>query len=375
MTGMTMTPLAMTPLTVFLGIITPIVAYAVITLLHIAIPAKRTKGYVVNDHTGEVLNYRVNGKYVLIISIVVWFLLGYFNIVPYTWIYETRWWGLIGAVIVGLIFTLIIVLKHPSTGKPLLADLWFGREKNPQVGDGFIDAKLWLYLVGVVLLQLNVFSCAAYQIVNASVTGQSVNPGFIAGCAMLTWFCFDYLIFEKIHLWTYDFIAERVGFKLGFGCLTFYPYFYAVALWFTAALPNPNLPIWLTVLFCVLFLLGWTLTRGANMQKYFFKTQPGRTFLGIAPEAISDGNHTLLVNGYWGASRHINYLGEILQALAIALVVGHFGVWEIWLYPAYYIGLMVSRQIDDNKVCAAKYGELWDEYTAKVKYRIVPFIY
>ncbi len=356
---------------IFLGLITPLIAYAVISLLHVAIPVKRTEGYVRGDSTGQPLNYRINGKYVLVISIVAWFLLGYFKLVPYSWLYDVRWWSLIGAVVIGLVFTLVIVLRQPSTGKPLLADLWFGRLKNPQLGDGFIDAKLWLYLVGVVLLQLNVLSSAAHHIESVP----SVNPGFIAGCAMLTWFCFDYLTFEKVHLWTYDFIAERVGFKLGFGCLTFYPYFYAVAIWFTASLPDPGWPLWLTVLICVLFLVGWVFTRGANMQKYLFKTHPDKAFLWIEPEALSDGDHTLLVNGFWGLSRHVNYLGEIIQALAIALVVGYPGVWMVWLYPLYYIGLMVSRQLDDDKICRAKYGELWERYTARVKHRIIPHLY
>ncbi|MCJ7666276.1 MAG: ERG4/ERG24 family protein, partial [Actinobacteria bacterium] len=199
--------------------------------------------------------------------------------------------------------------------------------------------------------------------------------GFLLGCAMLTWFCFDYLIFEKIHLWTYDFIAERVGFKLGFGCLAFYPYFYTVSLWFTAHLPNPGHPVWLTILFGALFLCGWVLTRGANMQKYFFKITPGRKFLWIKPEVLSDGKLSLLANGFWGASRHINYLGEIIQAIAVALALGYSGIWMVWLYPAYYIGLMLTRQADDDKVCKAKYGELWDQYTKKVKYKIIPFIY
>ena len=117
------------------------------------------------------------------------------------------------------------------------------------------------------------------------------------------------------------------------------------------------------------------LTRGANMQKYVFKTSPERTFLGIAPEVLSDGSNSLLVNGFWGASRHINYLGEIIQAVAIALATGYFGVWAVWLYPLYYVALFISRQADDDKVCRAKYGPLWDEYTAKVKYKIVPGLY
>ncbi|MEP6482751.1 MAG: hypothetical protein ABJA94_12175 [Rhodoglobus sp.] len=358
-------------MTIVLGLLTPLIAYAVITLLHVAIPARRRTGYVTSDVTGEVLTYRVNGRYVLAVSIIAWFLLGYFHVVPYTWLYETRWWGLIGAVAIGLVFSLVIVLRYPSTGRSFLPDLWFGRSKDVQINNGFVDAKVWLYLVGAVMLQLNVLSCAAFHLANV----QNINPGFLLGCAMLTWFCCEYLIFERVHLWTYDFIAERVGFKLGFGCLAFYPYFYAVALWFTADLPNPGLPVWLTGLFGVLFLGGWVLTRGANMQKFFFKTAPGRTFLWLAPEAISDREHSLLVNGFWGASRHINYLGEIIQSVAIALSAGYFGVWEVWLYPLYYVALLLSRQADDDTVCRAKYGPLWDEYTARVRYRIVPGVY
>jgi protein-S-isoprenylcysteine O-methyltransferase Ste14 len=358
-------------MTIFLGLVTPLIAYAVITLLHVAIPAKRRTGYVKSDVTGEVLKYRTNGRFALLASILIWFLLGYFHLVPYAWLYETRWWGVIGAVVIGLAFSLFIVLRYPSTGKQFAADLWFGRSKDVQISDGFVDAKVWLYLVGAVLLQLNVLSFAAFHLQNV----KPINPGFLLGCAMLTWFCFEYLIFERVHLWTYDFIAERVGFKLGFGCLAFYPYFYSVALWFTADLPNPHLPVWLTILFCVLFLCGWVLTRGSNMQKWLFKIAPERKFLWITPEVLTDGKQSLLVNGFWGGSRHINYLGEIIQAVAIALAAGYFGVWEVWLYPIYYIALFISRQADDDKVCQAKYGALWDEYTAKVKYRIVPRVY
>lgn len=358
-------------MTVFLGLVTPLIAYAIITLLHVIIPARRRPGYVRNDATGEVLRYRTNGILVLLASILLWFLAGYFDVVPYVWLYETRWLGLIGACVIGLAFSFSIVLRSPSTGKSFLADLWFGRSKNVQFGNGLVDAKVWLYLVGAVMLQLNVLSFAAYHLANA----RPINPGFLLACAMLTWFCFEYLIFERVHLWTYDFIAERVGFKLGFGCLAFYPYFYAVAMWFTAPLPNPGLPVWLTVLFGVLFLCGWVLTRGSNMQKYLFKTAPDRKFLWITPRVLTDGKHSLLVNGFWGLSRHVNYLGETIQAVAIALAVGYFGVWPVWLYPLYYVALFISRQIDDDKLCRAKYGPLWDEYTSRVKYRIVPGIY
>ena len=358
-------------MTIFLGLVTPLIAFAVITLLHAIIPSRKVTGYVTNDATGEVLHYRINGRYVLVASIALWVILGATGLVPFTWLYETRGWGLIGAVIIGLVYSLYVVLKFPPVRASFVADFWFGRSKNTQFRDGFIDAKVWLYLVGAVLLQLNVLSFAAFHITHVS----EINPGFLLACAMLTWFCFEYLIFERVHLWTYDFIAERVGFKLGFGCLAFYPYFYTVSIWFTADLPNPGIPIWATILIGALFLGGWVLTRGANMQKFRFKTAPDRTFLGLTPVALSDDKHALLVNGFWGVSRHVNYLGEILQAVAIAAAPGYFGLWMVWLYPLYYVALFVSRERDDAKICEAKYGALWAKYTVKVKYRIIPGIY
>ena len=84
---------------------------------------------------------------------------------------------------------------------------------------------------------------------------------------------------------------------------------------------------------------------------------------------------TLLVNGFWGFSRHLNYLGEILMGLAITLSIGYPGRLWGWLYPLYYVLLLVPRQMDDDKRCSTRYGNLWKIYTQKVKYRIIPYLY
>lgn len=354
-----------------LGFFTPWIIYAIITLLHYFLPGRWISGYVKDSNTGKLLSYRLNGRLVLFAMVLIWFLLGYSNLLPFDWLYEIRWSSLAGAFVFGLVFSFWIVLPFPSTGKSFLSDLFLGRLENPQYKKGRIDTKMWLYLIGAVMLELNILSFLAHHY----DTYQSISPGLTLCGAMLTYFIIDYLTFEKVHLYTYDFFAERVGIKLGWGCLAFYPYFYLIPIWATVNLPDPNTPKSLLVVYALLFLLGWSLARGANMQKYFFKTDPHRSFLGIEPETISDHQHSLLVNGFWGLSRHINYLGEILMGTAIALSVGHPEVIWVWLYPLYYIALLLPRQIDDDKRCAIKYGELWQVYIKKVKYRIIPYLY
>ncbi len=72
---------------------------------------------------------------------------------------------------------------------------------------------------------------------------------------MFTFFVAEYLNFEEVHLYTYDFFAERVGFKLGWGCLVFYPFFYCIGLWATAGAPQSAhaeacwLAVWRSLLF------------------------------------------------------------------------------------------------------------------------------
>jgi protein-S-isoprenylcysteine O-methyltransferase Ste14 len=129
------------------------------------------------------------------------------------------------------------------------------------------------------------------------------------------------------------------------------------------------------MIYVLLFFTGWILSRGANLQKYYFKRDPGKAFLGIVPEPISDGKNSLLVNGFWGISRHVNYSGEVLMASGIILCTGYPAMILPWLYPLYYVILLTTRQIDDDKRCGLKYGELWQTYKNRVPYRIIPFIW
>jgi delta14-sterol reductase len=355
------------------GFLAPLVVYAVVTLLHLVIPARRVDGYVIDPSTQKPYRYRLNGLVVYLATVAIWALVCSRGLLPWDFFWTTRWEGLAGACTLGLLFTLWVVLPAPGTGKGLAVDLYLGRVDNPQWLGGRIDAKMWLYLVGATMLGLNLYSFEAHH---RLAFPDDPSPGVTLHVALFSFFLCEYLFFERVHLYTYDFFAERVGFKLGWGCLLFYPYFYAIGLRSVADLPNPHGHAAMLVGAAATFVLGWSLARGANMQKYAFKRDPSAKFLGwIAPVVVADGDRKLLVSGFWRLSRHVNYLGEILMATGLTLALGRPDVWTAWLYPLYYVGLLVPRQMDDDRRCAGKYGGLWREYCAKVPYRIVPGLY
>jgi delta14-sterol reductase len=63
------------------------------------------------------------------------------------------------------------------------------------------------------------------------------------------------------------------------------------------------------------------------------------------------------------------------MASALALALGAPAALGPWLYPLYYVALLVPRQRDDDRRCAARYGPLWAEYEQRVPWRIIPFVY
>ena len=211
--------------------------------------------------------------------------------------------------------------------------------------------------------------------------GNDSNPGVFLFAALLTFYVLDYFISERVQLYTYDLIHEKLGLKLIWGDLVVYWWLYIPPLWGMAAYPDPGFStkwtyVWL-IGTAVLFLTGWSISRGANMQKYTFKRWPEREFLGlIEPEYIQAGDRKILCSGLWGLARHFNCLGEGFRSFSIGLAFGHFANPWAWTYFVFIVPLFTWRQRLDEKNCAEKYGaDKWAEYQARAKYRILPGVY
>ena len=359
------------------GFFTPLVIFAVFFLAQLVLPGRRVPGYVINPQTGEPRNYRLNGLLVFAIALVVWAfeLTG----MPRDWFYRSSVYAVAGGTVFTTLFTIVAVYSQPQGKiKNPIVDLWVGRAHELSFFNNRFDVKMYFYAVGGTMFALNALSGAAYHY---ELFGANANPGVFLYAAFFTFYILDYFIFERVQLYTYDLIHENLGFKLFWGGLVVYGWLFILPLWGMAAYPDPGFsPAWTDIWLigtAALFLFGWSISRGANLQKYTFKRWPERKFLGlIEPEYIEAGDRKILCNGLWGVARHFNYLGEGFLALSIALVFGYFTNPWAWTYFVFIVSLFVWRQLEDDRLCAEKYGaEKWAEYQARVKYRIFPGVY
>ena len=358
------------------GFFTPLVVFAAFFVAQLALPGRWVPGYVIDPETGEPRKYRLNGLLVFVVAQIVWAfeLTG----MPRDWFYRSTVYAVAGGTVFTAVFALIAVYSQPvgRIKNPLLA-LWDGRAQELSFLKNRFDVKMYLYVVGGTMLSLNALSGMAYHLERF---GADANPGVILYAGFFTFYVLDYFIFERVQLYTYDLIHEHLGFKLLWGGLVVYGWMFILPLWGMAAHPNPGFSTGWTYFWLfgttALFLLGWSISRGANLQKYTFKRWPERKFLGIEPVYIEAGDRKILCSGLWGVARHFNYMGEGFLSLSIALVFGHFTNPWAWTYFVFIVSLFTCRQRYDDAYCAEKYGaEKWAEYQARVKYRIVPGIY
>jgi delta14-sterol reductase len=229
-----------------------------------------------------------------------------------------------------------------------------------------VDLKMFAYqpsLIGLWLLALS-FAWAQYE-----------RHGVVTGRMLLYQaFWWVYLVThyrrEAFMLQTWDVIAERFGLALVWGDLVLVPFFYSIGGWALVDDLRPLAPATAAAL-VGLFAFALWLFRGSNDQKHRFKADPATRIWGRPAETLGG---RLLVSGWWGLGRHLNYTGEVLVYLAIALTAGTRSVLP-YLLPLWLAALLAHRALRDERRCRAKYGPLWEAYCARVRFRMVPGVY
>jgi delta14-sterol reductase len=252
-----------------------------------------------------------------------------------------------------------------ESGLPVLVkDLWFGNELNPRwLG---VDLKMFLYqpsLIGVGLMVV-AFAFAQHE------RHGTLTPQMLCFVAFWWVYLWTHYVKEEFMLSTWDVIAENLGFMLVWGDLVYVPFLYCLPGWWLVDATEPVAAWHWVSLGTAYFLCLWVF-REANWQKERYKREPTRPIWGRPPETVGG---KLLVSGWWGIGRKINYTGEIGVYLCFALTTG-FEHWGPYVLPLSLLALLTQRAGRDDKKCRAKYGALWEAYCARARFRIIPFVY
>ncbi len=67
----------------------------------------------------------------------------------------------------------------------------------------------------------------------------------------------------------------------------------------------------------------------------------------------------LLTSGFWGWSRHFNYVGDLILSMAMCMTCGCDHLLP-YFYIIYMAILLLHRIQRDHLRCKGKYGKFWD---------------
>jgi delta14-sterol reductase len=118
------------------------------------------------------------------------------------------------------------------------------------------------------------------------------------------WYVADALYLEPYLFSTMDITTDGFGFMLSVGDLLWVPFVYSLQAQYLAWHPVELGPAWTAAIF-ILHGLGYWIFRGANHEKNEFRH--GRNPKNLTYMETKRGTR-LITSGWWGMSRHPNYL-------------------------------------------------------------------
>ncbi|KAF5664739.1 C-14 sterol reductase [Fusarium heterosporum] len=355
-------------------------------ILYCFLPGEKHHG----QHTpaGYLLSYKTNGLSAWVVTHLLYATLSWLDILDPAFI-PRNWSSLIGTMnLAGFVISALAFAKayiaptHPEDRKfsgSVLYDFFMGIELNPRLGDNF-DFKLFSNgRAGMMVWTLIDFSNMAFQYQNQGY----VESSLILVTALQTLYVVDFFINESWYLRTIDVKFDHYGFYLSWGCFCFLPTTYTIQGQYLGLYPSSAPAPFLTFFFA-LGVAGYVLFRSVNDQKEKVRSSGGKCNIWgkpaeyiVASYRTSDGReHTslLLCSGWWGWSRHANYVGDLFLSFSTCALVGSTKA-VVWTYALWMAALLVHRCIRDEKSCSVKYGYAWTEYCRRVPWRFIPGIW
>lgn len=353
--------------------------FALILVLHLVLPARNGQG--VTLPTGSRLTYRLNAFAVFCVVYPSIFCLSFFtNFLDLSWVHDHYLSLLTGSIVFSTALAVYLYVssftkgallsEHGNSGYPAY-DFWMGRELNPRIGSWDLKEFCELYpgMIGWAVVNL------------AMAHKQYKDLGYVTNSMVLVnvfqlYYVLDALWCEPSILTTMDITTDGFGFMLAFGDLSWVTFVFPTAARFLADFPQ-DLSMWYVGVILATKLVGYYIFRSANNQKDTFRRDPSHPSVKHLKTLKTERGTQLIASSWWGASRHINYLGDWVMGVSWCMPCGLQGLLAVipYFYCVYFATLLIHRQQRDEAGCRRKYGKDWDKYCALVPYRIVPYVY
>ena len=314
--------------------------------------------------TGHVPKYVDNGVLHCLASTLLFYAgsnLGPYNLWDFGIIYDI-FPPLIAALnIFGVSFCVFLTYKgihHPSTqdsgsSGSLIKDYLWGTELYPRIGNW--DLKRFINCR---------FSMTFWQLAGLSFAYKSYvlhgeyDYGLIFAAASQYLYLFKFFLWEMGYMRSIDIIVDRAGFEIQWGCLCWVPAVYTLHSRFCVQYPSQLSLHGAGGLF-ILSLAGVVLNYAADRERDIFRATDGKALVwGKKPDFIRaeytivnrktgkkiTKKSLLLVSGFWGVARHLQYSFELTAAWSWCLLANPFvnGVIPLW-YAAFLTYLLIDR--------------------------------
>ncbi|KAI8816949.1 ergosterol biosynthesis ERG4/ERG24 family-domain-containing protein [Fimicolochytrium jonesii] len=356
-------------------------------LLYGFLPATYRKGTPIPALNNRRLTYTINAFSCWVTTHIGLFALySSKGLAPFLWVADNHLQlafatSLIALTLSGLLFLFSHRVPESEADRPILAeggdtgyhlyDFWMGRELNPRLF-GWFDLKYFCELrpgmIGWSALNI-CYACKQYD-----------TYGHVSGAMWLVLlfqglYVLDGVWNEAAILTTMDITTDGFGMMLAFGDLVWVPFTFTLQALYLTTSPGPLTHFGLLAITAI-ELFGMYIMRSANSEKDAFRTlPPAHPRIAHLDYIDTQRGTRLLVRGWWGVARKINYLGDWLMGISWCLTTG-FASPLPYFYALYFFILLVHRAMRDDKACRIKYGDRdWERYCRRVKWVFVPGVY
>ena len=353
--------------------------------LLVLLPGKRFEGPITPAGTRP--GYKLNGVAAWVATHALFFGAAYgLHLFPAGIVWDHFGEILATLILFALVFCLGLYLKgryrptspdHSLSGN-FIWDFYWGIELHPTLF-GINLKQLINCRLSMMGWSLIVISFAAKQ---AELNGH-ISTSLLVTAAIMIAYVFRFFWWESGYFTSLDVMHDRFGYYICWGVLVWVPAVYTLPAQYLVLRPNElSWPAAIGLLGMGLAAVYLNYAADAERQKVRATNGAARVW-GKPPRLIRasyttvDGvshENLLLASGWWGVARHFHYVPEILLALAWSLPAG-FSHFTPYFYVIYLTILLFDRANRDDRRCLKKYGQAWEEYCKKVRWKIVPGVY